>query len=51
MQEDGNNRLPPLRRRALLAGMGGIGTLPLFGGSTAQAQAQVYPNRAARRAR
>jgi tripartite-type tricarboxylate transporter receptor subunit TctC len=47
MQEDPNGGKPaPLRRRALLAGMGGLGALPFTGAGTVRAQGQPYPNRA-----
>ena len=47
MPEDSNGAKPmTLRRRALLAGMGGIGALSLVGRGDARAQAQAYPNRA-----
>jgi tripartite-type tricarboxylate transporter receptor subunit TctC len=46
MQEDAKKGPLRLRRRALLAGLGGIGGLPLLGGGSLQAQPQPYPNRA-----
>lgn len=47
MQEAPNGAKPlTLRRRALLAGLGGIGALPAIGTGDALAQSQAYPNRA-----